>query len=304
MSAFYDFGLDNPYENFDYRKIPLDLQGWGSRDPNFLELIDKYRPKLIIEVGSWKGGSAVFMAEHIKKRGIDCKIICIDTWLGAIEFYADKNDPERYKSLKMVNGYPTVYYQFLANVMHLGLEDYIIPFPQTSTLAARFLASKGLMADMIYIDASHDEKDVYDDIGNYWELLKNGGVIFGDDYDEFWPGIRLAVNNFAVDNNLEVKFSPRQWMIAKMSSAPINKESANVFQRARDIKKMALEMERELFLLRANFFSQEAEIKQLSIENARLVQSERNLLGQIHAIHESNSWKVTKPLRFLRRLFE
>ena len=113
----------------------------------------------------------------------------------------------------MENGYPTVYYQFLANVMHKNLEDIIIPFPQASALAARFLLLNNVKADMIYIDASHDEEDVYNDINNYWHLLKQNGVIFGDDYDEFWPGVKLGVNNFVADNDLEVGFSHRQWKI-------------------------------------------------------------------------------------------
>ena len=227
---------NNPYENFDFEAYPLDLQGWGSDDPNFKKLIDEVEPKLIIEVGSWKGGSAIHMAEYIKNKGLDCKIICIDTWLGAVEFLSDQEDTDRYISLGMKNGYPSVYYQFLANIMHKGLEDIVIPFPQTSTLAARFLALNKVKADLIYIDASHDEKDVYDDMNNYWGLLKKDGVLFGDDYDEYWPGVKLGVNDFVIDNDLSIDFTERQWMIKKEDEL-VNLSSRNVYQNLRDIKK-------------------------------------------------------------------
>ena len=243
---------NNPYESFDYKRYPLDLQGWGSTDQNFQSLIEKIQPSLIIEVGTWKGGSAIFMAEYIKKLNLDCKIICIDTWLGAIEFYSDKNDSSRYVSLNFENGYPKVYYQFLANVMHKNLENIIIPFPQTSSLAARFLLLNHVQADMIYIDASHDEEDVYKDINNYWQLLRKNGVIFGDDYDEFWPGVKLGVNNFVSDNDLGLTFTNRQWIIEHKEV--LSKRSLNdVHQKSRDNKKLALEYERDLFILRAKY---------------------------------------------------
>lgn len=241
---------ENPYEGFGFENYSLDLQGWGSTDPNFKKLIDEINPRLIIEVGSWKGGSAIFMAEYIKKKNLDCKILCVDTWLGAVEFWADQHDEERYISLGMKNGYPSVYYQFLANVMHKGLQDIIIPFPQTSILAARFLALNNIKADLIYIDASHDEKDVYDDINNYWPILNTGGKLFGDDYDEFWPGVKLAVNNFVLDNGLDIKFTERQWAIKK-EKEEINTDSDNIYIKARENKILALTYERELFINRA-----------------------------------------------------
>ena len=45
---------NNPYQGFDFNSFPLDLQGWGSTDNNFLKLIDEIQPSLIIEVGTWK----------------------------------------------------------------------------------------------------------------------------------------------------------------------------------------------------------------------------------------------------------
>ena len=71
------------YENFDLTGFTFDLQGWNGNSPIFPELIDRVgKPGLIIEVGSWKGLSAVNMAKHIKKKNIDCELVCIDTWLG------------------------------------------------------------------------------------------------------------------------------------------------------------------------------------------------------------------------------
>ena len=77
-----DFFLKDPYEGA--KLVPLDLQGWASDDPILAACIAKVRPKLIIEVGSWKGASAVKFAKWMKKANpsTNCfQLICVDTWL-------------------------------------------------------------------------------------------------------------------------------------------------------------------------------------------------------------------------------
>ncbi len=203
----------DPYEGFDASQHPLDLHGWGSDSPAFRELITAQKPRFIVEVGTWKGGSALQMAEIVAELGLPTEILCIDTWLGALEFWTDHDDPERYKSLALKNGYPTVYYQFLANVCHRGQQARIIPFPQTSATGALWLRWFDLRAELIYIDGSHEEEDVYADLIAYWEVLSPGGTIFGDDY--VWDSVRLAVERFAREQRLKIEFIADKWVLRK-----------------------------------------------------------------------------------------
>lgn len=111
----------NIYEGFDYPSFDFDPQGWGSQSPAFGKIIEKHRPQFIIEVGSWKGGSTLTMAKELKNQRLDSAVIlCIDTWLGAVEFWEDQEDQSRFKSLACKHGFPQVYYTFLANVCHAG----------------------------------------------------------------------------------------------------------------------------------------------------------------------------------------
>lgn len=208
------FGAD-PYVGFDATQYPLDLHGWGSQDPNFAAVIEEVRPKLIIEVGTWKGASAIHMAGLMKERGFPCNIICVDTWLGAMEFWERKDDAVRFGSLNLRNGYPQVYYQFLANVVQSGMQENILPFPTTSSIAARFFAKYGIHPDLLYLDASHDEIDVYTDLLQLWPIVRPGGMIFGDDYTSAWPGLKNAVHNFARQAGMGVEVRDRQWMMRK-----------------------------------------------------------------------------------------
>lgn len=175
-------------EGFDPTPYPTDVQGWGSDSPVFAELIASVRPKLIVEVGTWKGASALHMARCCDELGLETRIICIDTWLGAYEFIGGSGE----RDLLRMYGYPHVYYQFLANVIRAGQQERIYPFPQTSVIAGRYLYHHGVRADLIYLDGSHDLADVAHDIASFYPLVRRGGVLFGDDYD-CWPSVRKAV---------------------------------------------------------------------------------------------------------------
>jgi hypothetical protein len=201
------------YAGFDFEGIPLDLQGWGSESPAFAQLIGVEKPRLIIEVGTWKGGSALEMARVLDASGLPAAILCIDTWLGAVEFWTEHEDATRYGSLRLKNGYPSVYYQFLANVCHRRAQSRIVPFPQTSSIAGLWLRHFGIRADLIYLDGSHEEEDVLDDLLRYWEVLAPGGVLFGDDYS--WDGVRLALERFARDERLAIEFLADKWVLRK-----------------------------------------------------------------------------------------
>lgn len=204
---------NNPYDGFDFQSLPFEAHGWGGQSPAFRELITRIKPRLIIEVGTWKGASALEMAAVVRDLGLSTQIVCVDTWLGALEFWTDQTDPERYLSLHLRHGYPSVYYQFLANVCHKGFQAGIVPFPQTASTAALWFRYYGITADLIYVDASHEEEDVYQDLCNYWEVVSHSGFLFGDDYD--WDGVRLAVDRFAKEEGRQVIFVADKWLLQK-----------------------------------------------------------------------------------------
>jgi hypothetical protein len=204
------FGL-NPYEHFDPSAYPLTLQGWHSDSPIFEEMIDQTQPDIIIEVGSWLGASAIHMGRHLKKRGWSGSIICVDTWLGSMDHWSN---PEIRPLLRLQHGYPQLYYQFLANVIHAGLQDTIIPFPNTSTMACFWLKKRNIRAKLIYIDGSHEYLDILADLQNYSQLRAEGGYMFGDDWGIF-PSVKRGVKKFCRQNACNYQ-APRHdcfWLI-------------------------------------------------------------------------------------------
>src|SRR5262249_37008118 len=147
----------------------------------------------------------------------DAAVICVDTWLGSIEHWQGCVrgwDIRPY----LKHGYPALYYQFLANVLHSKCEDLIVPVPNTSTNAARWLHRQQVTADLVYIDGSHEEDDVYQDLCNYWKLLRPGGVLVGDDWHAFWFGVICAVNRFVRERDLPLQVVGQKWLLQKPSS--------------------------------------------------------------------------------------
>ena len=140
------------------------------------------------------------MALHCKDTSRDTSIYCVDTWLGSAPFLTFNKDKGG-RGLHLKNGYPNVYYQFLSNVVHKGVQDYIIPLPNTSFVGSEVFKYYNIKADMIYIDASHEEIPVYDDMSYYLPLVKEGGIMFGDDYVQ--EPVKRAVDRFVKDNNLK-----------------------------------------------------------------------------------------------------
>lgn len=163
------------------------VDGWNSDAPIFRELIERVRPEVIVEVGSWKGASAIHMAKICKELGLDTKIYCVDTWLGAPEFWKNQNGGER--DLFQKFGYPSVYFHFAANVHDAGFAGEIYPVPVPSSIGAKLIPD----ADLIYIDGDHSRKAVNDDIQAFWPKLTAGGAMFGDDYNNAAFEVREGV---------------------------------------------------------------------------------------------------------------
>ena len=172
---------------------PFDGHGWAFQDPLFEQYIARIKPRIIIEVGTWYGASARHMVEVCKKVGLtDFEVVCIDTFLGATEAWTEPNDSTLF-GMKFDNGRPINYEQFISNTIHMGMCDYITPFPIDSTNGARILKYHDVKADLVYIDAGHDYDSVCNDIQSYKGLLNPGGVLIGDDYR--YPDVRRAAND-------------------------------------------------------------------------------------------------------------
>lgn len=186
----------DPYAELQHA-YPQDMQGWGSKDPIFRRMITKHRPRLIVEVGTWKGASAIHMAGICQEIGLEAEIVCVDTWLGNWQHWKRKEGVGSRADLKMRNGFPTLYFQFLSNVIAAGHQARITPLPLTGVAAAKLFAAYGIRPDLIYIDGDHEYESVIGDLRGWLPLLNEGGILIGDDHD--FPGVSTAVREVVAE---------------------------------------------------------------------------------------------------------
>ena len=148
---------------FDLLKQKKFTQNWiNSNIYAWLDVLAPLRDKPFdyLEVGSWEGTSAYFLAHHFPHA----KLTCIDTWQGSDEHAGDarvQTSEEKFDS-NMASFSDRV-------IKKKGFSSQVLP-----TL-------KGHLYDVIYIDGSHYADDVLLDALNAWPLLKHDGIMIFDD---------------------------------------------------------------------------------------------------------------------------
>jgi cephalosporin hydroxylase len=158
------------------------IDGWNSYAPIFAELIERVQPKMIIEVGSWKGASASHMLSLCSAH-----VFCVDTWEGSQEHqgYLPRDGDGKSRLRQM----------FDENMSRLGMAERVTALQMKALDGAAELYRRGVQAELVYIDGSHAEEDVAADLRAFWPLLQPGGIMFGDDWQE-WQTVRRAVEKF------------------------------------------------------------------------------------------------------------
>ena len=188
-------GNADPYTEVDL--LPFDPLGAYSNGPQMSELLQNTKAQVVIEVGCWLGQSTRHIASLLPADG---KVYAVDHWLGSEEH--QQGQGEYWPSIHFL------YQQFLSNVIHAGLTDKIVPLRMSSLEAARYLS---VVPDLIYIDASHTQEDVLDDLNAWYPFVQGHGTLCGDDWS--WPGVAEAVRLFAEKKNLRIHASDNFWRL-------------------------------------------------------------------------------------------
>lgn len=189
---------DQAYAGVNF--MPPLHHGWlGEANKKGLNrFIREKKPQVVIEIGSWLGNSTIFMAQRLPAGA---QLYAIDHFEGS---------PEHYQDSSLASFLPTLYDQFLSNVIHAGVASTIIPIKQSSEQAFNFLKGN-IKADLIYIDAAHDTQSVYKDITMYAQLLEEDGVLCGDDWQ--WDSVKAAVMRYAQENGKQFISHDNFWYL-------------------------------------------------------------------------------------------
>ncbi|MCC7060900.1 MAG: class I SAM-dependent methyltransferase [Burkholderiaceae bacterium] len=208
----------SPYDGVVPIQIRPDLQGWNGTHPALSRLVRDLKPAIILDVGVWKGQSTITLAVAQKEVCEDGMVVAIDTFLGSPEHWSRARSDIRL-SLRFKHGRPNFYETFLENVILTGNAERILPLAQTSENAAAILRKNKIVPDRVHIDAAHEYRSVLRDIEVYFDLLRPGGILVGDDFS--WTGVARAVVNFTDKHHLTFEVDHPKWWFAKPSRASV-----------------------------------------------------------------------------------
>lgn len=180
------------------------------------------------EIGVWEANSSAKFLE----RGVG-ELHLVDPW--SVEPYRESSEHGTYENYleryKKVTGAANeenfvTYYEQVYNRVKKRFKDNPNVHIHRMTSDAWFESFKGTL-DWIYIDGDHSFEGCYRDLINAHKVVKNGGLILGDDYQ--WPfqvhgkeGVTKAVDRFVKEKKLKlVQEGPKSQFSIEVYHAPV-----------------------------------------------------------------------------------
>lgn len=144
-----------------------------------------------VEIGVFHGSNALEMLRGLKIK----KLYLVDSYVkywDETKFRYDDELDLAYKRARSITN---------------DFKDKVVFKKLKSADASKLIPDE---LDFVYIDANHDYEHVSEDIKNYWEKIKKGGVFSGHDYEQRekkedvrW-GVTKAVDEFVKKNGLKL----------------------------------------------------------------------------------------------------
>ena len=168
--------------------LPEFGENWFTYPNLYKSMVEKFPSgSKFVEVGSWKGKSATYLAVEIINSNKNIILDCVDTWKGSAEHV----DDEYIKS-------NSLYELFIKNTS--SLSSVINPIRMDSVSASKIYKDNSI--DFVFIDANHEYDYVKKDIEAWFPKVKVGGIIAGHDYRNGWKDVDKAVNEFFIGKKI------------------------------------------------------------------------------------------------------
>lgn len=160
-------------------KIAESIDGWvNEAEGEFLFNTAKNckGDGVIIEIGSWKGKSTIYLGKG-SKFGNKVKIYAVDPHTGSSEHKDEYGEVNTFNEFKL-------------NIENAELSDIVIPVVKTSADGSKLLDEP---VEFIFIDGSHEYEDAKLDFELWFPKLIEGGIIAFHDSIGSWEGPKKVV---------------------------------------------------------------------------------------------------------------
>ncbi|PSC69003.1 histidine triad nucleotide-binding 3 [Micractinium conductrix] len=199
---------DSPYKGF---QLPADMPEFEygmthvtQASLNFLATLHPEPVKFMIEVGSFVGNSAALFGGRVAQHG--GTLLCIDSWTGDLNMVLH---PDFVPAMaRDASGNPRIYERFMQEMVANQLTGTVVPLRLPSTTGARLLSTLQWTVDVLYLDSAHEFGETFLELTMWWEVLRPGGVMMGDDY--VWHSVKHDLDLFVKINGLTLTFNPEE----------------------------------------------------------------------------------------------
>jgi predicted O-methyltransferase YrrM len=164
--------------------------------PNFYakQVQDAVDGDIFVEIGSWKGRSAAYMAVEIMNSDKKIDFFCVDSFEGDkglrdAGFHSDGQKEIFIENMKPAEGY----YQIVQGDSAKSADNF-----------------KDGSLKFVFIDAEHTYEAVKRDITAWLPKVKPGGILSGHDYGHV--GVTPAVHEVLGQDNIEIDMTEVIWV--------------------------------------------------------------------------------------------
>lgn len=169
-----------------------NIEGWCNFYDLYADMVQNHGDGAhFVEVGSWKGHSAAFMAVEIANSGKNIRLDMVDIMT--------EDSPNIYRKDRVAH--------FLERHEEIRRNLSPVPWvniiPKASEEASQMYSDH--MLDFVYIDADHHYENIKKDIQCWLPKIKKGGILAGHDFynyedvkravSELLPGFQLVSKN-------------------------------------------------------------------------------------------------------------
>jgi len=170
----------------------LDSEIWFNYS-NFYNEVAEKKYRVLVELGTWKGYSIMYLAKKLKQQNYDFDLYGVDLFDDSKIHELEGND-----YLKPQIKYLWDVYN--ENLVRSNVREVVKDIKKNSWEAANEFEDESV--DFIFIDADHKYESVVKDIQAWLPKLKVGGVMSGHDFTQPTAGVKKAVEELLPDFKL------------------------------------------------------------------------------------------------------
>ena len=164
----------------------FEIPGWFAYEDLYNSVVEKAPfDATFVEVGAWFGKSTNHLASKIRESKKNINFTTIDTWKGTDDEQLHQN------IVGAFNG--DIFYEFIDNTVLSNNYGTFNMIKDTSHNAGNQFQNNSI--DFIMLDAGHSYESLMEDLKVWYNKVKPGGIISGDDYGVF-EGVTRAADEY------------------------------------------------------------------------------------------------------------